>query len=367
MATRSRGDNRLTKPASSCADAQRVALPHVVVVEKDDVEAVVLVRRLAPLILERENLARRRRIVAVVDCHELEGLDFLRPCRLRGFRNRRRSDSVTGLPWRSVTITSTLTESTRARNVGCCGVAAVCGAPARPASAAGRLCAAATTSPEHQADSRGQPARPATDRPNERVLRMEASGWMITFGPDDPPTVADARGALTALAEDERLLRQSVREFAEGARPAARRARWTSTRRSAAPLIDQLFELGVMGIEIPEALGGGGARFFHAVLVVEELSRVDPSVGVLVDVQNTLVVNALLRWGSPDLQGARSCRALASSTRRRLRAVGGGIGQRRVRAADARARGRRRTTCSTDASSGSRTPTKPTSSSCSRP
>ena len=51
-----------------------------------------------------------------------------------------------------------------------------------------------------------------------------------------------------------------------------------------------------MGIEIPEALGGGGGQLFHAVLAVEELSRVDPSVGVLVDVQNTLVVNALLRW-----------------------------------------------------------------------
>jgi alkylation response protein AidB-like acyl-CoA dehydrogenase len=58
----------------------------------------------------------------------------------------------------------------------------------------------------------------------------------------------------------------------------------------------------VMGIEIPEAHGGSGGTFFHAVLVVEELSRVDPSVGVLVDVQNTLVVNALLRWGSPDLR-----------------------------------------------------------------
>ena len=52
-----------------------------------------------------------------------------------------------------------------------------------------------------------------------------------------------------------------------------------------------------MGIEVPEAYGGAGARFFHAVLAVEELSRVDPAVGVLVDVQNTLVINALARWG----------------------------------------------------------------------
>ena len=63
-------------------------------------------------------------------------------------------------------------------------------------------------------------------------------------------------------------------------------------------LIDRLFELGVMGIEIPDAHGGAGGTFFHAVLAVEALSAVDPSVGVLVDVQNTLVINALLRWGS---------------------------------------------------------------------
>jgi alkylation response protein AidB-like acyl-CoA dehydrogenase len=66
------------------------------------------------------------------------------------------------------------------------------------------------------------------------------------------------------------------------------------------PLIDRLFDLGVMGIEIPESYGGSGGRFFHSVLAVDELSRVDPSVGVLVDVQNTLVVNALLRWGNDE-------------------------------------------------------------------
>src|SRR5215204_1831288 len=65
-------------------------------------------------------------------------------------------------------------------------------------------------------------------------------------------------------------------------------------------LIDSLFALGVMAIEIPEAHGGAGASFFHAVLAVEAVSRVDPSIGVLVDVQNTLVANALLRWGTDD-------------------------------------------------------------------
>src|SRR4051812_36443251 len=67
-------------------------------------------------------------------------------------------------------------------------------------------------------------------------------------------------------------------------------------------LIGKLFDLGVMGIEIPESYGGAGASFFHSVLAVEALSRVDPSIGVLVDVQNTLVINALLRWGHDDLK-----------------------------------------------------------------
>jgi len=106
-----------------------------------------------------------------------------------------------------------------------------------------------------------------------------------------------APSSLSALAEDERLLRDSVREFAVNKiRPLAREM--DEHAQMSRPLIDELFALGVMGIEIPESFGGSGARFFHAVLVVEELSRVDPSVGVLVDVQNTLVINALLRWGS---------------------------------------------------------------------
>src|SRR5438876_10369749 len=78
-------------------------------------------------------------------------------------------------------------------------------------------------------------------------------------------------------------------------------------------LIDKLFDLGVMGIEIPESFGGGGARFFHAVLAVEALSRVDPSIGVLVDVQTTLVINALLRWGTDD-QKRRYLPTLAAGT-----------------------------------------------------
>ncbi len=78
-------------------------------------------------------------------------------------------------------------------------------------------------------------------------------------------------------------------------------------------LLDQLFDLGVMGIEVPEQYGGAGATFFHSVLAVEALSAVDPSVGVLVDVQNTLVVNALLRWGNADIK-QRYLTRLAANT-----------------------------------------------------
>jgi alkylation response protein AidB-like acyl-CoA dehydrogenase len=106
---------------------------------------------------------------------------------------------------------------------------------------------------------------------------------------------------LTVLSEDELILRDSVRQFADAhVRPLVREM--DEQAKIPRALIDRLFALGVMAIEIPESDGGSGGGFFHAVLAVEELSRVDPSVGVLVDVQNTLVINALLRWGSEDLK-----------------------------------------------------------------
>ncbi len=106
---------------------------------------------------------------------------------------------------------------------------------------------------------------------------------------------------LTVLGEDERIFRDSVRQFAEAhVRPLVREM--DEHAKMSPTLVDRLFDLGLMGIEIPEPYGGAGGRFFHAVLAVEELSRVDPSVGVLVDVQNTLVINALLRWGSDDIK-----------------------------------------------------------------
>src|SRR5437773_3603199 len=106
---------------------------------------------------------------------------------------------------------------------------------------------------------------------------------------------------LTTLSEDEGLFRDSVREFADReVRPRVRDM--DEHAKIPRELIDKLFDLGVMGIEVPETFGGGGATFFHAALAVEALSRVDPSIGVLVDVQNTLVINAILRWGSNDIK-----------------------------------------------------------------
>ena len=104
---------------------------------------------------------------------------------------------------------------------------------------------------------------------------------------------------LTTLSEDEEMFRASVREFAEGElRP---RVEEMDERGKLDPaLIKQCFDLGLMGIETPEEYGGAGANFFTAIIGVEELSRVDPSVGVLVDVQNTLVNNAIIRWGNAE-------------------------------------------------------------------
>jgi alkylation response protein AidB-like acyl-CoA dehydrogenase len=118
--------------------------------------------------------------------------------------------------------------------------------------------------------------------------------------------------ALTQLAEDEVIFRDSVYEFADREiRPLVREMDEQSKIPRA--LIDQLFALGVMGIEVPESYGGAGASFFHSVLAVEALSRVDPSISVLVDVQNTLVINALLRWGN-DAVKQRWLPKLATST-----------------------------------------------------
>jgi butyryl-CoA dehydrogenase/short/branched chain acyl-CoA dehydrogenase len=103
---------------------------------------------------------------------------------------------------------------------------------------------------------------------------------------------------LTVFTEEEQLFRTSVRQFAEEQiRPHV--SQMDRDAKMNPDLVRQFFELGLMGVGVPEAYGGGGS-FFMAVQAVEELSRVDASAGVLVDVQNTLVCNAVLRWGTED-------------------------------------------------------------------
>jgi alkylation response protein AidB-like acyl-CoA dehydrogenase len=119
-------------------------------------------------------------------------------------------------------------------------------------------------------------------------------------------------GILTKLSEEEDIFRASVREFARN-EIGPHVSRMDREMKLDPALVKKLFELGLMGIEIPESLGGAGSSFFMSVLAVEELSRVDPSVGVMVDVQNTLVNNALLRWGT-DEQKARYLSRLAMDT-----------------------------------------------------
>jgi butyryl-CoA dehydrogenase/short/branched chain acyl-CoA dehydrogenase len=104
---------------------------------------------------------------------------------------------------------------------------------------------------------------------------------------------------LTSLSEDEILFQENVRQFAEEkVRPLAREMDEKAIFDKS--LVEQFFQLGLMGIEVPEQFGGAGGKFFEAIVAVEELSRADASAGVLVDVQNTLVNNALLRWATPE-------------------------------------------------------------------
>lgn len=111
--------------------------------------------------------------------------------------------------------------------------------------------------------------------------------------------LTDARQALTTLTEQELMFQGAVREFAT-AEIAPRAMQMDQAQQMDMGLVSQLFDLGLMGIEIPEAYGGTGADFFTSVLVVEELAKADPSISVLVDVQNTLVNNAILRWGTDE-------------------------------------------------------------------
>src|SRR5215472_7932861 len=117
---------------------------------------------------------------------------------------------------------------------------------------------------------------------------------------------------LTSFTEDENLFRENIQQFAEEKiRPRVKEMDEKGVFEHA--LIEQFFQLGLMGIEIPEQYGGAGGRFFESILAVEEISRVDPSAGVIVDVQNTLVNNALLRWTTED-QKKRYLPKMAANT-----------------------------------------------------
>src|SRR5450759_2354740 len=117
---------------------------------------------------------------------------------------------------------------------------------------------------------------------------------------------------LTALSEDEQLFQTTVRRFArEQIRPYVREMDEAGVFRK--DIIKQFFDMGLMGIEIPEEYGGQGGTFFQAILAVEELSAVDPSAGVIVDVQNTICNNALLRWATPE-QKSKYLPRLAGNT-----------------------------------------------------
>jgi len=121
-----------------------------------------------------------------------------------------------------------------------------------------------------------------------------------------------APAALTQLSSDEQMFRDTVRQFAAGEiAPLVRQM--DESQQMNASLLRQLFSLGLMGIEIPEQYGGSAGTFFEAILAVEEISAVDPAVGVLVDVQNTLCINALVRWANEE-QKKKYLAKLASDT-----------------------------------------------------
>ncbi|MFL6277385.1 MAG: acyl-CoA dehydrogenase [Blastocatellia bacterium] len=128
-----------------------------------------------------------------------------------------------------------------------------------------------------------------------------------------PATASEtAPRALTSLTDEEQLFRQSVGEFATSQlRPLA--AEMDEQGKFSADLIKQFFDLGLMGIAIPEQYGGQGGNFFTSIIAVEELSRADASAGVIVDVQNTLVNNALLMWANEE-QKRRYLPRLATDT-----------------------------------------------------
>ncbi len=125
---------------------------------------------------------------------------------------------------------------------------------------------------------------------------------------DESPATAP----IASLTHEEQLLLDTVRRFAQ--RKIAPLVRQMDEAQKIAPeILRELFALGLMGLEIPVELGGSGTSFFSSILAIEEISKVDPSIAVIVDVQNTLTVNALLRWGSAE-QKSRYLPRMAANT-----------------------------------------------------
>ena len=119
------------------------------------------------------------------------------------------------------------------------------------------------------------------------------------------PETLDAQSGdalpLTVFSEDEQLFRSSTREFAEEEiRPLV--SGMDREGKLDPKLIRKFFELGLMGMDIPEQYSGSGGTFFMTILAVEEISRVDAAAGIVIDVQNTLVTGAIARWGSEELK-----------------------------------------------------------------
>ena len=114
--------------------------------------------------------------------------------------------------------------------------------------------------------------------------------------------MSESFNALSTLREDEQFFYETVRDFArEQVQPL--RERMDEDARIDQGIMAQLWEMGIMGIEIPDELGGAGSSFFMSILAIEAMSTIDPAVAAVVDVQNTLVVNAIMRWGSEELKG----------------------------------------------------------------
>src|SRR3954468_10609844 len=116
---------------------------------------------------------------------------------------------------------------------------------------------------------------------------------------------------LTVLREEEKLFQSSVRRFAKE-RLAPHVRSMDEAGKFRPDLLEEMFELGLMGIDVPEQYGGQGGNFFQSIIAIEELAKVDPSASVIVDVQNTLVNNAIARWGT---EGQKKAHLSALATR----------------------------------------------------